>query len=177
MKTKGIMALVVLLIILLAVNPMMVNNIYETILGRIVLIGVVIFLSMNNVALGLLVALTIIAASNQFGSFTKEGFDSASGVTIGEDNTAETGSIKVLTNSATKDKVKQRISDLKAKAQEAGVDKESIKTAIASKDSSTIPVDRNMLKSDEVSAHKESILSNSESSLTENFASNAAIIN
>ena len=124
MKTKGVIAMFVALMIILAVNPRTVNNIYSTILGRLVLIGAVIFFSMNNLVLGLLVALAIITATNQFGSFV-EGMETMDGpVTIGEDNVPITGQQLVLTKSATTtattatvnaDAAKQKISDLRAK--------------------------------------------------------------
>ena len=156
-KTKSIGALFVALIIILAVNPRSVNNIYNSILGRVFLISIVIFFSMNNLTLGLLVALAIITASNQFGSFT-EGMEN--GTTIGEDNIDSTGRQKVLTNDAVKksielspeqkEEVSKKISDLKAKASAAGIDVEAIKTAIMSKESKSIPVDPNIMKSGDV---------------------------
>ena len=68
-KTKSITTLFAALVIILAVNPRSVNNIYNSILGRLFLIGIVILFSMNNLTLGLLAALAIITASNQFYNF------------------------------------------------------------------------------------------------------------
>ena len=160
-ETTSMGALFATLIIILAVNPRSINNIYNSILGRVFLIGIVIFFSMNNLTLGLLVALAIITASNQFGSFT-EGMEN--GTTIGEDNTNSTGTTKVLTDGAIKqaaksieltseqkNEVSKKISDLKAKATAAGIDVEAIKSAIMSKESKSIPVDPNVMKSDDVS--------------------------
>ena len=151
MKTNSIMAIFVTLIVILALNPRMVSNIYDTILGRLVLIGVVVFLSMKSVTLGLLVALTIISGLNQFGSFV-EGFETPT--TIGEDNVPTTGKQVVLTDSETEkvNNAKKTISDLKAQAQSQGIDKEDIKTAIMSKDSSTIQIDPNMTTNENVEA-------------------------
>ena len=53
-KTKSIGALFVALVIILAVNPKVINNIYGTILGRLFLVCVVIFFAMNNVTLNFL---------------------------------------------------------------------------------------------------------------------------
>jgi hypothetical protein len=167
MKTKSIGALFVALVIILAVKPRLVNNIYRTILGRLFLLSIVIFMAMNNITLGLLVVLSIIAASNQFGSLV-EGMDN-----IGDDNTEVVGKQKVLTKSAVKKGIKNKLSDLKTKADELGVDKEDIKNAIASKDSRTIPLNPAVMKSEDVSAHKESMLKNS-STLTEGFCPCAA---
>jgi hypothetical protein len=178
MKTNSIVALFVALIVILAVNPGMVNNIYSSVLGRLFLISILIFLSMKSVTLGLLVALTIIAGLNQFGSFT-EGMDTMNTpTTVGEENVPQTGQQIVLTDSAAAkvDSAKQKISDLKAQAQTGGmqtggVDKEAIKTAIMSKDSSTMPPDPNMMSNENVEAFTTSMLGRS--LLTEGFYSAA----
>jgi hypothetical protein len=165
-KTKSISALFVALVIILAVNPYLLNNIYNSILGRLLLIGIVVFFSMNNLIMGLLIALAIISASNQFSPFV-EGMQNET--TIGEDNTSSTGRQRVLTGDAVKqitqnmtpeqqDEISKRLSDLKAKAEAAGVDTEAIKNAIMSKDSKTIPVDPNSKNSEDVSASSEGIL-------------------
>jgi hypothetical protein len=179
MKTNSIVALFVALIVILAVNPRMVNNIYGSVLGRLFLIGILIFLSMKSVTLGLLVALTIIAGLNQFGSFTEGLENMDTPTTVGEDNVPQTGQQVVLTNSAAAkvDSAKQKISDLKAQAQTqvqnqvAGVDKEAIKTAIMAKDSNTMPPDPNMMSNENVEAFTTSMLGTS--SLSEGFYSAA----
>ena len=68
---KSISALFMALIIILIVSPRTIHNVYNSILGRVVLIGIVIFFSMNNLTLGLLIALAVIAASNQFAPFVE----------------------------------------------------------------------------------------------------------
>jgi hypothetical protein len=190
METKCVIAMFVALLIILAVNPRMINNIYSTILGRLVLIGVVIFLAMNNLVLGLLVALAIISSINQFGSFV-EGMDTmAAPVTIGEDNVPITGQQIVLTKSATADvdAAKQKISDLKARAASGnlnanmntnanansnGIDKEAIRNTIMAKNSKTIQLDANVMKNEDVNAYNPSMLTNT-SSMTEGFCPCAA---
>ncbi len=185
MNTKSVMAMFVVLLLILVANPMTVNSIYNTILGRIVLIGIVVFFSMNSVTLGLLVALAIITALNQFGSFV-EGMETMDApVTIGEDNIPITGKQIVLTKSATTtaattattpvnaDSAKQKISDLKAKAASAGIDKEAIRNTIMSKDSKTIQIDPSVMKNDDVNAYNPSMLTNT-SSIVEGFCPCAA---
>jgi hypothetical protein len=180
MKTNSIVALFLALIVILAVNPKMVNNMYSSVLGRLFLIIIVIFLSMKNVTLGLLVALTIIAGSNQFGSFS-EGLENMDGArTIGEENVPTTGQQIVLTNSATENvnsgtekinPAKQRVSDLKTNIAENGVDREAIKSAIMAKDSNTIKPDPSMMTNENVEAFTTNMLT--PSSLTEGFYSAA----
>jgi hypothetical protein len=164
----------------------MVNTLYSSVLGRLFLISIVILLSMKNVTLGLLVALTIISGLNQFGSFV-EGFEPT---TVGEDNVDATGKQIVLTNATlnqgttlnqgvtgtavtTVNSAKQKISDLKAQAAANGVDKEDIKAALQAKDSSTIPTDPNMTTNETVEAFTTNMLR--PSSLTKGFYSAAPV--
>jgi len=106
-KTKSIGSLFVVLIVILAVNPKVINNMYDTILGRLLLVSIVIFFAMNNTTLGLLVALAIVTTLNQFGTFV-EGMENVTPVTVGQDS--DTNGIKrVLTDGA----VKKRISEIK----------------------------------------------------------------
>jgi hypothetical protein len=172
-KTKSIGILFVVLVIILAVNPIILKNIYGSILGRLVLISIVIFLSMNNITLGLLLVLIIITALNQF-SFLVEGMENDTPTTIGEENVESTGSQKVLTASAT-DAAKKKISDLKKEISDEtqGIDKEDIKMAIMSKDSKQIPIDPNMNSSEEVTAASSGMLSSSET--LEGFSSYAKL--
>jgi hypothetical protein len=156
------------LLVILAINPKIVNNMYETILGRLLLIGVVIFFATNNTTLGLLIALVIITSLNQFGSFT-EGMDNMQlPTTIGEDNVDETGTQSLLTRSASK----KKISEIKEDVVQ-GVDKEDIKAAIMAKDSKTIPVDPQMTGSTDVSAATSGMLSDSK---LEGFQSYASVM-
>ena len=188
MKTHSIIAIFIALVVILAINPKMVNTLYSSVLGRLFLISIVILLSMKNVTLGLLVALTIISGLNQFGSFV-EGFEPT---TVGEDNVDVTGKQIVLTNAAqgtaqeqgttgttstgvteTVNSAKQKISDLKAQAAANGVDKEDIKAALQAKDSSTIPTDPNMTTNETVEAFTTNMLR--PSSLTKGFYSAAPV--
>lgn len=161
-KTQSIGALFVALVVILAISPKVVNNIYSSILGRLFLVCVVIFFAMNNTTLGLLAALAIITASNQFGSFV-EGMENEQATTIGYDNTNTdtTQGQTVLTNGA----VKARISEIKQSISNGtetnnGIDLENIKNSIRSRDSKEIPVDPNMNSSPtgEVSASSEGML-------------------
>jgi hypothetical protein len=183
MKTHSIVAIFIALVVILAINPKMVNTLYSSVLGRLFLISIVILLSMKNVTLGLLVALTIISGLNQLGSFVEgsfvEGFEAT---TVGEDNVDSTGKQIVLTNAAlgtaqnqgtTVNSAKQKISDLKAQAATNGVDKEDIKAALQAKDSSTIPTDPNMTTNDSVEAFTTHMLR--PSSLTKGFYSAAPV--
>ena len=175
MKTNSIIVIFLALIVILAVNPKMVNNIYNTILGRLFLISIVIFLSMKNITLGLLVALIIISGLNQFGSFVEGMETMPTSTTVGEENIPTTSKQIVLTDSETQklDTAKQKVSDLKAKAAASGIDREDIKNAIMSKDSKTIQSDPNMTSNENVDAFTTNMLT--PSTLTEGFYSAALV--
>jgi hypothetical protein len=185
-KTAGIISLFVFLAIILAIKPSIINNVYNTMLGRLVLILVIIFLSMNNVTLGLLVALVLIIILNEYGSLT-EGLNNmdtpdtvgsipaTDNITVGEDNVPQTGGVTVLTKDASK-----KLSELKAEnasginsIQPTGVDPVQMSEQVRPKSSTMIPIDKAAMTSEEVSAHTPSMVSNT-SSLTEGFCPCAA---
>jgi hypothetical protein len=114
-KMKALGALFVALFVFLLVKPHYVYSIYSTILGRIVLLGILIFIAKKNITLGLLVALIIITAMNQYGSFS-EG----------------------MTNPNTKPESEE------SNISQDGVDKESVKNSIMPKNSKSIPVEKSV---------------------------------
>ncbi len=180
LKTQSLWGLFIALIIILALNPKIVNNIYSSIIGRLLLICIVIFFTMNNTTLGLLVALVIITSLNQFGYFV-EGMENQTETTIGEDNIQSTGTTQVLTKSATSSLINdninsnsnnnKKLSEIKEEIA-SGVDKESIKQALMSKNSKTIPIDSNMTSSIDVSASHPGMIGNSK---LEGFSSYASV--
>jgi hypothetical protein len=153
---------------------------------------------MYNVTLALLTVFIIIILLNKYDNFV-EGMDNIETPdTIGEENVPITGKQQVLTKDAVKkDEIKQnindRISDLKAKAQQQtisanttttastsdsnmGMDKEDIKNAIQSMPANSIPTDKSMFNSnDNVQPLTASMLTN-KSSLTEGFCPCAASV-
>jgi hypothetical protein len=156
---------------------------------------------MYNVTLALLTVFIIIILLSKYDNFV-EGMDNIETPdTIGEENVAITGKQQVLTKDAVKkDEIKQnindRISDLKAKAQQQtntatpantttqasttdsnmGMDKEDIKNAIQSMPANSIPTDKSMFNSnDNVQPLTSSMLTN-KSTLTEGFCPCAASV-
>jgi len=63
-KMHGVSGLFVLLVIILMVKPIFYNNMYNNVLGRVVLIAFLLFFATNSVTLGLLFALIIIIGTN-----------------------------------------------------------------------------------------------------------------
>ena len=141
---------------------------------------------MNNVTLGLLVALVLIIILNEYGSFS-EGMEniytpdtvgnipSTDNITVGEDNVSQTGGVTVLTKDASK-----KLSELKAQnasginsIQPTGVDPVQMSEQVRPKASTMIPIDKSATVSSEVNAHTPSMVTNT-SSLTEGFCPCAA---
>jgi hypothetical protein len=161
MMKKGALGLFVLLVAILIVSPKMLYNLYNNILGKVVLIALVSFLAMNNVTLGLLGVLYIIIVLKNYDNFI-EGMDNiGSPYTVGDDNVdvpTDPNVKKVIT----KEEAKKKLSELKEKANESGVDINDIKDAIASKESNSIPVNKNSMNSSEsVQAFTPSMLTSS----------------
>lgn len=154
-KSQIIGALFLALVVILSLKPKIIHNIYDNLLGRLFLICVVIFVSMNNVTLGLLVVLVIITASNQFGSFT-EGFEQ------NEQTVLTKGAVNNI-----KSKV-NTISNLKEDNANgtSGINLQDLRNTTMSKDSNTIQVDKNMNRSEEVNPSTSNMLN---SNLKENF--------
>jgi hypothetical protein len=179
MKMRGIWALFIALILILAINPKLLYNAYNTILGRIILIGVLIFFSINNVTLGLLVALCLIIVLNNYTNFA-EGMDNMeTPATIGDDNAVQKSGdkIQVVTSSiSSAPKDGSKLSDLKANAQAKasnidtstiqakaanaqanaqdkaaakGIDTTDISESIKAKASNSIPVSKSTMSSSE----------------------------
>jgi hypothetical protein len=84
---KELFALFLLIVAITTVKPDIINDLYGNILGRIVLIAIILFFTIHNTTLGLLVALCLIVASNQFFGVNKmriEGFKGIEGLGEGE---------------------------------------------------------------------------------------------
>ncbi len=100
-RMQGCLSLFVILVVILLVNPSFYYNLYNNILGRVFLIIIMVFFAMNNVTLGLLVALIIIIGTN--GYFT-EGMDNMIPPGALKMNPANVGQIQVNTRSESKKK-------------------------------------------------------------------------
>lgn len=61
---QGVLGLFIFLIIILITNPGFYNNLYNNVLGRVVLIAILIFFATINVTLGLLFVLIVIIGTN-----------------------------------------------------------------------------------------------------------------
>ena len=140
-KIQSIGALFVALVIILAINPTIVHNMYGSILGRLFLILIVVFFAINNITLGLLIVLTIITALNQYGSFV-EGMTT---ISTSDNSTSD---------NSTSDNNDKPI----------GIDREDLRTTMRPRSSREISINPFMNRSNEVQAVSSDILRESFSS-------------
>ena len=162
MDMKNIIYLFVVLVIIIAINPRWINNLYNNFIGRLLLLIVIVFFATHNTTLGLLAVLALIIVLEQYTTFT-EGLDmmgSTAPTTIGDDNVPITGQKTVLTRDAVAQLMPSSmvasptISQLKEKASTAGIDKEDIRNNILAKNSNTLPISPTMTSSgDNVAAN------------------------
>lgn len=164
--------LMILLVVFLVINPNLNirsqnrDKIYKSPLGKLLLLGLVIYISMSNLALGLLVAFIIIASQ----SINLNLVEKMENLTVGEDN------IEVDDINVAKQKILTKAETEKVKAKAEGIDKENIKTTIMAKDSKTIQLDPSVMKSlDDVKAYNPGLLTK-EATLTEGFFSNSLAV-
>ena len=136
-KIQFLIGLFVLIVVVLVLNPRVINDIHKTILGRIVLIGLVIFFTAHNTTLGLLVALCLIIAINMF---FMEGMEGAT--TIGDDNMASDSTMSQIKVSTTAPKEEEDNDD--------GVDKQTVHESIQPIESAAIPVNKSDFSSTDV---------------------------
>lgn len=105
---KANLGLLGLMVVAFIVKPNILSNAFDSVLGRIVLIAIVVHFSKNNMFLGLFVAMFVILGINVNRIFGIEGFEGAPAPrTVGDDSqpgtkTPNEQKIKVLTNDATK---------------------------------------------------------------------------
>ena len=163
-QKHGISGLFLLLVVILIVKPRVFYNLYNHILGRVLLIGVVLFFTMCNVTLGLLAALCLIIASNMFLIEGLDNLDSSNEITIGDDNIVNSSPAKIKVTSKAKDKDGAKISELQAQAdteaqaqadteadtEAFGVDRLTLQETMQSKSSKSIPVNATNFMSENV---------------------------
>jgi len=114
-KMHGVIGLFIMLVSVLAISPKTIKDAYDTILGRICLLAVVVFVSSENITLGLLVVLILIISLNMY-------------LIEGLENNQEPDS-----------KCQNLVSKLKTIVNEEGVCKETIEDSVKPKSSKSLP--------------------------------------
>ena len=129
-KLHILFGLFFVLLIILSIKPQIITNLYSSIFGRLFLILIVLFFSMNNITLGLLTAIIIIISSNMF---VIEGMDTMNST---KDNEEE----KDITVKDIKNITETPIDLPQLPDVTQGVDIEAIKESIKSIQSNSLPV-------------------------------------
>lgn len=151
-KMHGLGFLFVMLVVVLVVNPRAIHNMYNNILGRVVLIALIIMFAMNNVTLGLLVALCIIIATNMY---MFEGLENMPVEAKGQTDAKTQDTVNVITNAtsnatANADDLKDKLKKETPSTSKDGVDKVAMESTLQSKPANSMPVSKNDFSSDEV---------------------------
>ena len=155
-KMNCSLGLFVLLVIILMVKPIFYNNMYNNVLGRLVLIAILLFFAATNVTLGLLVALIMIIGTNV--SFV-EGFEPQP--TKSNSNAAISDALAKLNSTGTTigtgdDGVKSNVGQINVVTSNSkskdGVDRISVEQSVKAKDSNQIPVTKENFVSANVAA-------------------------
>jgi hypothetical protein len=158
-KMHGLGFLFVMLVVILIVNPRAIHNMYNNILGRVVLIALIILFSMNNVTLGLLVALCIIIATNMymFEGLENMPVDATSKTTDATskptDATAKTTDATSKPTDATIKEKKDTVNVVTTSADDSskdGIDKVTMESTLRAKSANSMPVNKNDFSSNEV---------------------------
>jgi len=161
-KMQGSLGLFVLLVIILMVKPIFYNNMYNTVLGRLVLIAILLFFATTNVTLGLLVALIMIIGTNVF---FVEGFESQKATDVKPSKTksnstaAISDALSKLNSTGTTigtgdDGVKSNVGKINVVTSNSkdGVDRLSVEQSVKPKNSNQIPVSKGNFVSENVDA-------------------------
>jgi len=152
----GLWFLFVVLVVILIVNPLAIHKIYNNILGRVALIALLIFFAMNNVTLGLLVALCIIIATNMYMFEGLENMDETSTPASMPEVTDKMAADKMVADKMAAEKKtaekKEGVipSDTMAASDNTdGVDREAVKSSLESKPANSMPVNKSDFSSTE----------------------------
>jgi hypothetical protein len=144
--------LVLLIFTLMLLNPYYVYSLYDTVLGRLILLLVLLLLTLNNIVYGLIFVLCIVICVNMF--FVEGMTNNTSGITIGEENVAnKKDKIIVLTKMA-QNESQGKIDSNESKSdlnesedmKKNGIDLQTIEDSIKSINSNTIPIDKSSFK-------------------------------
>jgi hypothetical protein len=138
----------ILILIISFFNPELIYNLNKSFIGKLIILIVIIFFSSSNIILGLLTIFIYFAILDKYryvieGMITEEQINTEN--TIGKIKNNET---KKIGNSEEKseDKNKNKII-ISTSNNSNGVDIQDIRDSIASKDSNSLPLSKNMFKS------------------------------
>lgn len=140
----------ILLFIISWINPELIYNLNKFYIGKLIILMVIIFFSSTNIILGLLTIFIYFAILDKY-RYVIEGMTNEDQIvtkdTIGE--IKQDGSSMSKTEEKEKSEKKDKIVISTENSNTNGVDIQDIEDSIASKDSNTLPLSKNMFKSSE----------------------------
>lgn len=154
----------ILIFIISFINPQLIYNLNKSFIGKLIILIVIIFFSSTNIVLGLLTIFIYFAILDKY-RYIVEGMTTEDKIvtedTIGEikQNIETTKNSEMKENSKIKqnDEMKQNIKDSEGKDKNKiiistsdnsnGIDVQDIRDSVASKDSNSFPLSKNMFKS------------------------------
>lgn len=140
----------ILLIIISWINPELIYNLNKFYIGKLIILMVIIFFSSENIILGLLTIFMYFAILDKY-RYVIEGMTDEEQIitkdTIGE--IEQNGSSLSKTEEKEKSEKKDKIIISTKNSNTDGIDIQDIQDSIASKDSNTLPLSKNMFKSSE----------------------------
>jgi len=140
----------ILLFIISWINPELIYNLNKFYIGKLIILMVIIFFSSENIILGLLTIFMYFAILDKY-RYVIEGMTDEQQIvtkdTIGE--IKQDGSSLSETKEKEKTEKKDKIIISTENSNTNGVDIQDIQDSIASKDSNTLPLSKNMFKSSE----------------------------
>jgi hypothetical protein len=140
----------ILLIIISWINPELIYNLNKFYIGKLVILIIIIFFSSNNIILGLLIIFMYFSILDKY-RYVIEGMTGDQSIvtkdTVGEIK-KNVGDIKEEEKEKEKNK-KDKIIISTENSNTNGIDIQDIRDSIASKDSNSFPLSKNMFKSSE----------------------------
>ena len=114
-QTNVMIALFLLMVIIVCMNPTMIKKLNHTVLGRIIIVGIIVYFAVHNTTAGILAALVVICAMQTY--IYQEGFDGAVAPVTGDTPATAPGSAAGLEQGSQIDQTK--VEELKKKIAEA----------------------------------------------------------
>ena len=144
----------ILILIISIINPELIYNLNKSFIGKIIILIVIIFFSSSNIILGLLTIFMYFAILDKYryvieGMITEEKINTEN--TIGQiknNETTKNNETKKIGDSEEKTKNKNKII-ISTSNNSNGVDIQDIRDSISSKDSNSLPLSKNMFKSND----------------------------
>lgn len=136
----------ILLIIISVMNPEIIYNLNKWFIGQLIILIVIVYFSSHNIILGLLTIFVYFIILDKY-RYVIEGMTNEEQITtpntVGEIKQTKTEQVKNDENKLNKNKIVISTSNVNTN----GVDIQDIRDTIASKDSNSFPLSKNMFKS------------------------------